>query len=100
MSAADSIYVYYAAAPAFKYYSSRYNVSFTEVIVGSSNREQPEKYIPEIDQLQGKNRIWVIFSHRKKNEEKIMLDRLDYLGHSIKKYIDTGASAYLYDLSK
>ena len=99
----DSIYVYYGARAAFKYYASLHGLSEGDYIAGISSRQEPHKYIQDIDKLRGLNRVWIVFSHNcswcKVNEKLFFLDHLDKLGVRVEEIESSGASLYLYDLS-
>lgn len=101
----DVVYLYYAAEPAFKFYWPHNGVSY---ITGVRSRDNWHKYIDDLDQLRGKRRVWVFFSHVfapvKKakegvSEQDFFLQYLDRIGTRIDAFTTEGGSAYLYDLS-
>ena len=124
----DSIYVYYAAQYAVKYYLDRY--SFAELqqgepvlappppnwfepvlpsyppglITGKYSRDDWGIFIDELRQFQESDRVWLIFSHavdRRSDldEEDVFLGFADTLGTQIDRYQGVEAAAYLYDFS-
>ena len=124
----DTIYVYYAAQYAVKYYLDRY--SFAELqqgepvlappppnwfepvlpsyppglIAGKYSRDDWQIFIDELRQLQGSNRVWLIFAHAidrrsELDEEDVFLGFADTLGTQIDRYQGVEAAAYLYDFN-
>ena len=100
----DTIYVYFGAIPAFKFYSERFNIDKKNCILASwGSKHDLNVFLDEVKKLRGKKRVWFLISHvrpkRKIDEEKFLLFNLDRMGHRIdsRKYI--GASVYLYDLT-
>ena len=100
MTAKDSVYVYYDAEPAFKYYSNRFDLSFNKIVIGSTHADNPLQYLDEIDQFQGTKRLWLLFSNRKLSEQTLIVNHLNTAGHSLLKINSIGSSAFLYDLSQ
>ncbi len=98
----DSIYLYYGAKAAFEFYAPQYDrLAGKDFITGIGAREEPTKYLADVDQLKGQQRVWIVFSHvcgSCQNEKKLILQHLDQIGFSESKYESTGASVYLYDL--
>jgi len=101
----DVVYLYYAAEPSFKYYWSRNSGSY---ITGVRSRDNWHKYIDDLNQLRGKRRVWVFFSHvfapvkkagERVSEQDFFLQYLDRIGTRIDAFTTEGGSAYLYDLS-
>lgn len=71
----DSVYVYYAAKPAFDYYVR--DLIISNVIYGTSNREDANKYLIEIDNTFSPNdSVWYVFSHCWKNECNLIRNHL------------------------
>ena len=98
----DMIYVYYGAAPAFRYYyhSKFYRmVNKRNIIWGEVHRDDPEKYIADLEKILQKNmRIWVIFSHYWENERSQIVDYLNKRGNLEMNIINTGVLAYLFKI--
>lgn len=123
----DLIYVYHSAQYAFKCYAKRFGFNddfvvelseyssnpmirrryekpgYNTVIVGVSSPGDVQKYIDDLNQLKGNNRVWILFSHVWSDEGRIILNYLDSVGKRL-LYIEqpgyfSGSSAYLYDLS-
>jgi hypothetical protein len=94
----DTIYVYHEARHAFRYYAPRYLSGDEAVIVGSSHRRDPDGYRGELDELDGKGRVWILISHVYIGEREVFLDQLDSLGTQLDGVAAEGAWAYLYDL--
>ncbi|MEO0096153.1 MAG: hypothetical protein ABIL66_09740, partial [candidate division WOR-3 bacterium] len=100
----DKIYVYYGAVNAFRYYQTRFSDFHEDYILGIESRNDWTGYYRDIEKLKGNKRVWFIFSHIAKhlggNEEKIFLSYLNLIGKQVASFTTSGASAYLYDLSK
>ncbi len=99
----DMIYVYYATVPAFTYYAASYKIEESNFIKGIYSRQEPEKYIQDIEQrLDSHKRVWFIFSNNcadcKVNEEHFFLEYLDKKGRQADKAESLTSSLYLYDL--
>jgi hypothetical protein len=101
----DIVYLYYAAEPSFKFYWPHNGGSY---ITGVRSRDNWHKYIDDLDQLRGKRRVWVFFSHVfapvKKavegvSEQDFFLQYLDRIGIRMDAFTTEGGSAYLYDLT-
>jgi len=102
--AGDAIYVYYAAEPAWKYYLQLFGASATQYEVGSTEREEPKKYVEEILRYAGQRRLWLIFSHvfrgGEGSEESLILEGAQCVGTELEMNRQPGASAYLYDMTR
>lgn len=114
----DVLYVYYGAEDAFNYYRGRYDFGQSDYIIGLASREKWQAYADDLVQLQGRPRVWILFSHIYEgdvNEEKLFLYQLDQMGLKLDSYRVPGrvrsvklresnqaddAAAYLYDLSR
>lgn len=102
----DTIYIYYGAVPAFRFYSEKFNIDKNKCIEGSSaGSDDWNIFLKEIEKLRGKKRVWVLFSHlfknwRRINEEKFLLFHLNMVGQRsyLRQY--KGASVWLYDLTE
>lgn len=100
----DIIYVYYGARNAFEYYRLRFPELNKDYIYGIESRNDWTKYYSDIERLKGNKRVWFVFSHIATHlgvdEEKLFITYLNLLGRSIEDYKTSGASVYLYDLSR
>ncbi len=96
----DTIYVYYGAYHAYKYYAPIYGLDDSGAILGISSRADPQQYIQDIHALAGKGRVWLLFSHvhtgSAGNEETFLLEHLDKAGTREEQMELPGASLYLY----
>jgi hypothetical protein len=100
----DTVYIYYGAVQAFKFYLKEFNIDKKKCISGSiSARKDWEILLEEIEKLRGKKRVWFLFSHvynkRGVNEKQFVLFHLNRTGKSIESQQYKGASVYLYDLN-
>lgn len=100
----DTLYLYYGAAFAFDYYARRFGIGrgvYTKGIERSTG--DLSKYVQDLEKLDGKPRVWVLFSHIYNwagiDEEAYFLRQLDKMGGRIDEVHTDGASLYLYDLS-
>ena len=100
----DLIYLYYAAEPAFKFYSPMYGFDSDDYIVGTGDRNTPSQYLPDIDRLRGTKRVWFVFSHNctwcPVNEEQFILGHLNKIGTMKDEFKSSDASVYLYNLEQ
>jgi len=102
----DIIYLYYASAHAFRYYSEYHglNVESNDIVEGVISREDIDGYAKDMDKLRGNRRVWVLFSHVSSkegiDEKGFFLYHLDKIGARLDFFEERGASVYLYDLSK
>jgi len=102
--AGDTLYCYYDAEPALKYYSSQGVIQPMPAIIGIESRQNWAAYLQDLNHLQGKERIWILFSHIYRgggvDEERFFLSHLDQIGKRKAEMRATGASVYLYDFSE
>jgi len=56
----DTIYVYYGAEPAFRYY---YRDHSEKWIIGIESRGDPKAYFCQLDSIVGAKNLWLVFSH-------------------------------------
>jgi hypothetical protein len=99
----DLIYIYYGAGPAIEFYAPQYGFINKKFIVGLSARNDPSKYLQEIDNFKGNQRVWIIFSHNCDwcivNEQEYILDHLNMIGVKRSEFNSGTASVYLYDMT-
>ncbi len=99
----DAIYVYYGAAPAFKYYATRDGIPATAYQLGSCDRDDWRAYLRELDALRGRPRVWFVMSHafRKAGiqEDSLFLRYFATLGTTTDSLSGVGAELRLYDLT-
>ncbi len=97
----DFVYIYYSSQYAWRYYSSRYKV--LGCTVGAYGRDDPSRYIADLEKLRGKKRVWFLFSHLctwcPLNEELFFRGWLTQHGREIVRFRSPGAWLLLYDLS-
>jgi hypothetical protein len=102
-SKGDMLYLYYSSARPFDYYRERHLIEPMDEIVGRKSREDWKLYREDLDNLRGKGRVWVLFSHVYPfspgfDEERLFLDYLSGMGKRLDGVREAGASAYLFDL--
>ncbi len=92
----DSIYVYYWALPAFRYYAN----PKMDYVAGGLHADDPQALLAELDRLRGQPRVWILFSHVYErgefNEKDWMLAYLNQIGERKRQFIEPGTSVYLY----
>lgn len=105
---ADSVFVYYRTGTALGYYLARLGLSSAGVVIGEVSGTGPRTYLREMDRFRGSPRFWVVFSHDRDEERRLMLRYLSTIGQvrdstvapsRIPLLSSHGASAYLFDLS-
>lgn len=94
----DKIYVYYGAEHALNYYKKNELTNLDSWHIGTSSRNNREKYIQEIDSMKKFERVWFLFSHIFKDEEKFFLSHIN--GKILEQRIDRGAHLYLFQFEK
>jgi hypothetical protein len=97
----DILYLYRNAQWATRYYAAS-GLNFPgEVVLNRGGRYDSER---EVEELRGRRRVWFLFSHVVRSEglddEKLLLYLLDRVGIRLEARRETGASLYLYDLSR
>lgn len=105
----DSLYVYYGAGQAFRYYAPRVGLADSGYVLGRCARGEPVKYLRELDQFRGRRRVWSLFTHATTDGAELALLReyLDRAGPRLDafefaaagEHAGMGAHAYLHDLS-
>ncbi len=94
----DSIYLYYWSQFAFKYYSESYGFKnekigiFSMASSGWVNPDDRSSSIEELDKLRGKKRVWILFSHIYKDDDKVFIYNLDKLGIRLESFKKIGTS--------
>jgi len=61
--ARDAFYVYYGAAPAFRFYGPRVGLASGDATIGGCHRGDPRGYLRELDAFRGRPRVWVFRTH-------------------------------------
>jgi hypothetical protein len=99
----DALYLYYHALRGFTRYRDRAGLPpDLTPIIGVRSRDDWRRYETDVQQLDGRERMWVVFSHvhvdGEDDEEQAIVAALDRLGRCLDELHVAGASAYLYDL--
>jgi hypothetical protein len=94
----DRVYVYYGAVPAFTFYT-RDNPVFPPgaVTLGTEFRDSRTGYRDELAALKGHHRVWVVFSHRHRDEESLVRAYAEGMGRCEQVVREAGATAFLFD---
>jgi hypothetical protein len=130
--AGDVVYVYHHQRESFQYYATKYGFHENEYVLGIDARDKSKSrvdwhaYETDLDQLRGRERVWLTFSHVRRiqgvREDEFMLQYVSKLGPMLDRiapedassvseaeeaeqaesgdFTPAPASAYLYDLSK
>lgn len=96
----DRVYIYYGALPAFEFYSREAPLPMQRLDRGEEARADATEYRRQLANLAGEPRVWLVFSHRHKHEESIIVAYAEGLGRCEQTIVGTGAAAFLYDFSK
>ncbi len=100
----DTLYVYYWGQFTLKYYQEAYGIH--DYVLGVRwNENSWNLGADDLNKLRGRKRVWVLFTqgfrgNDEEPEEKFLRFNLDRLGTLVSLNRATGASIYLYDLSK
>jgi Dolichyl-phosphate-mannose-protein mannosyltransferase len=92
----DKVYIYYGAVPAFTFYT-RENPFPPGVVLGTEYREGRIGYRDELRRLAGHARVWIVFSHRHRDEESLVRAYAEGLGRCEREVRQPGATAFLFD---
>ncbi|WP_187329319.1 glycosyltransferase family 39 protein [Halomicronema hongdechloris] len=106
----DTLYVFQRGIRQFEFYADRYGYEAGEYIAGVDSlddldghqvsAQERTRYINDLNQLRGRSRVWVLFSHAwVEAENQLMLSHLNCLGDRLDSFATVGAFVYLYDLS-
>jgi len=128
----DVIYVYHHQRESFQYYAKKFGFDESAYVLGIDARDQSKRrndwraYEMDLDQLRGRERVWLTFSHVRRiqgiREDEFMLRYASGFGTLLDKFVvdeeppdpeadeaeqpetldftPAPASAYLFDLSK
>jgi hypothetical protein len=98
----DLLYQYGATTP-FRYYCTQSRfvlIKRLESVKGRiEDRDDERSYRADLQQLRGKHRVWMLFTHIEESEP-MFLAVLDQWGRRLDEVIEEEASVYLYDLSQ
>ncbi|MGH7635048.1 MAG: hypothetical protein ACRENC_15030, partial [Gemmatimonadaceae bacterium] len=99
----DTIYVYYGAAQAFRYYAPRVGIPDSALTVGACARTDWRGYTAQLDSLRGRERVWLVLSHPFLRggirEDSLFSTYLAHIGRRVEGVATYGALGELYDLS-
>ncbi len=91
----ETIYLYYGAVPAFRYYTQSHKINFkNRVVFGNCYRGAPQKYLDEISKI--KQDHWILFSHLFDSESKSICNFLDSASEKRFGSVYKGSEVYLY----
>jgi hypothetical protein len=100
----DSIYVYYGAEHAFRYYAPMYGFDSSNYVRGRYGRSNPQRYLEDVETLRGKGRVWLLFSHvhtgSEGDEEAFILRHLARYGAAADQLRLPGASVHLFAMDR
>ena len=78
----DSVYVYYGAGPAMRFYGGNYGIQLADFRQGGCYKGETSQYFREVDAFRGKPRVWVMITGAadKYGERKDIERYLDEIG--------------------
>lgn len=76
----DRAYVYYGGEKAFIYYARRYRFAPGDYVLGQCAREDPRRYLRELDGFRGRARVWLVATHAVPEETDAIRAYLDRIG--------------------
>lgn len=107
----DILYVYQRGEYQFKYYAKKYGYQEGDYIIGVDDLDnydgvgvseaEWQRYKTDLDQLRGRDRVWILFSHAWVKEENQMIKSyLDSIGQQLEFFQSRSPKSfvYLYDL--
>lgn len=99
----DMIYLYYAAEPAFRFYAPKMGLWIEEnLLIGQKHITDPQNYLRDLQSLQGKGRVWFVFSHvinrNGINEEDYILGCLGWAEQAKNILFSRDVRVYLFNL--
>lgn len=105
----DILYIFQRGEYQFQYYAEQFGYQPGEYIVGvddlddgkAVSPQEWQRYQADLNQLQGNDRVWLLFSHIDSvdEERERVLAYLDSLGTQLERYDRPGAFVLLYDMS-
>jgi len=101
--AGDTIYVYSGSVTPFRYYASTYGLDLGTTIV-PENSGGVNQFLRDVNRLEGRNRVWFIFSHVigcgncKGDKLQFYVQSLNEYGVQVDNFQTLGAATFLYDL--
>jgi len=101
----DTIYVFSGSVTPFRYYANSYHLDTANTIV-AENSSGVKRFIRDVENLQGKSRIWFIFSHVigcgdcEGDKVQFFAQTLDGYGKREDEFHAPGADVFLYDLTQ
>lgn len=80
--AGDRLYVYWGAWQAASFYAARYGFQEADMVFGNCHVRRPRQLLAELDQLRGRQRVWVLatLSLRAFAEQEIIEGYYDAIG--------------------
>lgn len=92
----DVLYCAYKTKPAFEYYSSAYGFQEKDVTISSFSNYNQLKFAEDLEQLEGRRRVWFLFTHILPHHKKQIKKYLKNLGGLRKSFSAPGATVFLY----
>ena len=59
----DALYVHYGARLPYLFYAPVFDLPFRDRVLGECARDNPRRYLKQIDGLRGRPRVWVLLAH-------------------------------------
>jgi hypothetical protein len=97
MGPGDTVYVFHASAPAFRYYTRHQPI---EAVIGRSPRGAASNLADDLRRVRKADRLWVVVSHAYGGEQRVIRDALNTMGSRTALHRYTGAVLFEYQLDQ
>jgi hypothetical protein len=83
----DALYVYYGVRLPYLFYAPVLDLPAREPVLGECARDNPRRYLAELDALRGRPRVWVLLSHDLPRfaEGPLIFGYLDRIGRPLER---------------
>lgn len=100
----DVIYVFYQAAPVFRYYAPRTGIRPGDWVQGTCARLDPARYVADVDRFRGRPRVWMLMTQPGTGahdfpERALILRHVGGMGAVQDRLFGTGGALYLFDFT-
>ncbi len=104
----DTLYVFHAADPVFRYYAPFYGLDRGEVVIGFDTPRKKlalQGFQDDVKALWGKDRVWFLFAEIvdcpgcESDQQAFYLEYVNRFGVMLDSFDGTGGNVYLYDLN-
>ncbi|GAB4504117.1 MAG: hypothetical protein Fur0043_11100 [Anaerolineales bacterium] len=104
----DTVYVFHAADPVFRYYAPFYGLEAGHNIIGFDTprkRIALQGFYDDVEELRGKDRVWFLFAEIvdcpgcDSDQQAFYLEYLNQMGVMLDSFDGTGGNVYFYDMN-